>query len=61
MKSTNTIFWKDGFEGISMGGIFYRSFDLNNFLKTIETRGDEVVGLKFEGNDLEVIIKDREK
>ena len=50
------IFWKDGFEGEAKGGLMFRSFDLNKFIKKVEEK-DEVVGIKFEGNNLELIIK----
>jgi hypothetical protein len=52
------VFWKDGFDGEAVGGIFFRSFDLNKFIKKVEEEnGHEVVGVKFEGNNLELIIK----
>lgn len=52
------VFWKDGFEGNAGGGLFFRSFDLNKFIKKVEVdNGQEVVGIKFEGNNLELIIK----
>tara|TARA_B110000503_G_scaffold134333_1_gene213158 strand:+ start:4539 stop:4715 length:177 start_codon:yes stop_codon:yes gene_type:complete len=52
------IFWKDEFDGDeAQGGIFFRSFDLNQFIKKVEEDGTEVVGIKFEGNNLELIIK----
>lgn len=50
------VFWKDGFEGEAKGGLMFRSFDLNTFIKKVE-ESDEVVGIKFEGNNLELIIK----
>ena len=55
------IFWKDGFEGECQGGIFTRAVELKKFLELIEAnesgnRG-EVVGLRFEDNNLEIIIK----
>jgi len=53
------VFWKDGFNGECNGGMFFRSFDLNKFIKEVEAseNGGEVVGIKFEGNNLELIIK----
>jgi hypothetical protein len=58
MEFENVIFWKDGFEdGEAQGGIFIRSFDLNKFLTKVETDGTEIVGIKFEGNNLEIITK----
>jgi hypothetical protein len=51
------IFWKEGFEGKCLGGLMFRSFDLNKFIKKVEEEGTEVIGIKFEGNNLELIIK----
>jgi hypothetical protein len=53
------VFWKDGVDAICKGGIFYRAFDLVKFLEKIEAdnEGGEVVGLKFDGNNLEIIVK----
>ena len=35
-----------------------RSFDLNKFIKKVEEGGHkEVIGIKFEGNNLELIIR----
>ena len=50
------VFWKDGFEGNAKGGIMFRSFDLNKFIKKVEEK-EEVVGIKFDGNNLELIVK----
>ena len=44
-------------EGKCLGGIMFRSFDLNEFIKKVEERKGEVIGIKFEGNNLELIIK----
>lgn len=52
----NEVFWKDGFDGNAKGGIFFRSFDLNKFIKKVEGTG-ELVGIKFDGNNVELIIK----
>lgn len=52
------VFWKDGFDGEALGGIIFRSFDLNKFIKKVEEEnGHEVVGIKFEDNNLELIVK----
>ena len=51
------VFWKDEFNGEAKGGLHFRSFDLNQFIKKVEKDGNEVVGIKFEGNNLELIIK----
>jgi hypothetical protein len=53
----NEIFWKEGFEGKCLGGLMFRSFDLNKFIKKVEEDGTEVIGIKFEDNNLELIIK----
>ena len=50
------VFWKDGFEGNAKGGIMFRSFDLNKFIKKVE-EDQEVVGIRFDGNNLELIVK----
>jgi len=55
------IFWKDGFAGECVGGIYIRAFDLKKFLEKVEAdergNGGEVVGIMFSGNNLEVIVK----
>ncbi len=57
-KFKDKIFWKDGFNGEAMGGIMYRSFELNQFFEDLEISHDrEIVGIKFEDNNLEVIVK----
>ena len=57
MAFENTVFWKDGFDdNEARGGIFIRSFDLNKFLTKLEADGtEEVVGIKFEDNNIEII------
>ena len=36
----------------------FRAFDLNKFIKKVEVDdNNEVVGIKFEGNNLELIVK----
>ena len=56
------IFWKEGFEGKCMGGMMFRSFDLNKFLNKIEVNnGLEVVAFKFDGNNVEVITSAEKK
>lgn len=56
------IFWKDTIDGEeAQGGIFTRAVDLKKFLELVEANengnGGEVVGLRFDGNNLEVIVK----
>ena len=54
------VFWKEGFEDDNaQGGLFFRSFDLNKFIKKVEDDGTEVVGIKFEDNNLELIVKEK--
>jgi len=61
MSFNEEIFWKDGFEGECKGGIFVRAVELKKFMELVETNenenGGEIVGLKFDGNNLEIIIK----
>ena len=58
MAFENVVFWKDGFEdGEAKGGYFLRSFDLKKFIEKIEADGTEVVGIKFEDNNMEIITK----
>ena len=52
------IFWVDNFNGKASGGYYFRAFDLVKFMKLIEKEEGEVVGLCFEGNNVDVIIKD---
>tara|TARA_B100002019_G_scaffold63141_1_gene54160 strand:+ start:13 stop:204 length:192 start_codon:yes stop_codon:yes gene_type:complete len=52
----NTVFSKTDFDGKAKGGIWFRSFDLSKFLEKVEASDEEVVGLRFEGNNLEVLV-----
>tara|TARA_B100000963_G_scaffold107699_1_gene93661 strand:+ start:1118 stop:1309 length:192 start_codon:yes stop_codon:yes gene_type:complete len=52
----NAVFSKTDFDGKAEGGIFFRSFELNKFLEQVEAKDEEVVGLRFEGNNIEVLI-----
>ncbi len=54
------IFWKEDFDGNeAKGGIFTRAVDLKKFMELVEESetGGEVVGLRFDDNNLELIIK----
>ena len=51
------IFWVDNFNGKARGGIYFRAFDLVKFMKLVEKEEGEVVGLEFDGNNVNVIIK----
>ena len=50
------VFSKSDFDGKAKGGIFFRSFELNKFLEKVEASDEEVVGLKFEGNNVEILV-----
>ena len=52
------IFWLADFtEGTAHGGYYFRAFDLIKFMKLVEKEEGEVVGLEFEDNNVNVIIK----
>jgi len=54
----STIFFKDNFEGTAhASGFFFRAFDLVKFIDKVENQGMKVVGLKFEGNNVELITE----
>ena len=53
------IFWLDEFkDGKVQGGYYFRAFELIKFMKLVEEEEGEVVGLEFEDNNVNVIIKD---
>ena len=60
-KFETKVFWKEGLgdDEEVRGGIHFRSFDLNKFMKLVEKEEGEVVGLRFEGNNVDIIIKER--
>ena len=51
------IFWLDKFNGKAQGGYYFRAFDLIKFMKLVEKEEGEVVGLEFEDNNVNIIIK----
>ena len=52
------IFWLADFkEGTARGGYYFRAFDLVKFIKLVEKEEGEVVGLEFEDNNVNVIVK----
>ena len=53
----NKHFWVDGFHGQVQGGYYFRAFELVKFMKKIEKEIDEVVGLEFDGNNVNIITK----
>ena len=56
------IFWSDKAtpNGKYRGGIYFRTFDLVKFMKLVEKEEGEVVGLEFEDNNVNIIIKEHE-
>jgi len=44
-------------EGKMRDGYYFRSFDLNKFMERVEKEEGEVIGLEFEDNNVNVIIK----
>ena len=55
------IFWKDGFNGKAKGGLHFRSFELNKFMTRVESDDEEIVGIRFEGNNCEFILNAGER
>ena len=51
------VFWKENIEGEFQGGYYFRASDLVKFMKLVEKEEGEVVGLSFEDNNVNVIIK----
>lgn len=52
------IFWLENFEGKAKGGIYYRAFDLINFIQKVEETKGKVVGIKFDGDsNIELIYE----
>ena len=51
------IFWLQGFDGAASGGYYFRAFDLVKFMKLVGKEEGQVVGLEFEDNNVNVIIK----
>ena len=55
---TSEIFWKEG-KYEAKGGLYYRCFDLNQFLRKLELEKNmNVVGLRFDQNNIEIIIEE---
>ena len=62
------IFWSDDaqrrkvYQGDERfrGGLYFRAFDLIKFMKLVEKEEGEVVGLCFEGNNVDVIIREHD-
>jgi len=61
MAFNKKIFWAEDFnKGLAEGGMFTRCFELRQFLDLFEMKGYEIVGLRFDDNNLEVIVKSNE-
>ena len=54
------IFWLDEFEGEAKGGLWFRAFDLNKFIQKVQADDKKVVGMRFEGNNMELIYTENE-
>jgi len=59
------IFWSDEAHihvhrnnGKVRDGYYFRSYDLNKFMALVEKEEGEVVGLEFEDNNVNIIIKE---
>ena len=50
-------FYKGPIGNKFQGGYYFRAFDLIKFMKLVEKEEGEVVGLCFEDNNVDVIIK----
>ena len=44
-------------KGKMRDGYYFRSFDLNKFMERVEKEEGEVIGLEFEDNNVNIIIK----
>ena len=44
-------------KGKMRDGYYFRSFDLNKFMEKVEKEEGEVIGLEFEDNNVNIIIK----
>ena len=53
----NKTFWIDGFKGHVEDGYYFRAFELVKFFEKLAKEKKEVVGLAFDGNNVNVIIK----
>lgn len=58
---SDSVFLLDKWEGKAIGGIFWRGFDLVEFIKKIEKQKGKVVGIKFDGSyNVEFIFEPKE-
>ena len=56
----NKTFWKEElkWEGKIEGGYYFRAFELVEFFERLGKENKEVVGLEFDGNNVNVITRD---
>tara|TARA_R110002074_G_scaffold381180_1_gene560135 strand:+ start:285 stop:464 length:180 start_codon:yes stop_codon:yes gene_type:complete len=55
------IFWLSDFkEGTASGGYYFRAFDLVKFIKLVEKEEGQMVGIQFDGNNVNIIIKEND-
>jgi hypothetical protein len=54
-------FYKGPIGNKYVGGYYFRAFNLVKFMKLVEKEEGEVVGLEFEDNNVNVIIRQDEK
>ena len=57
MNKEKKIFWLDDHSGPARGGYYFRAFELVKFMKLVEKEEGEVIGLEFEDNNVNIIIK----
>ena len=57
------IFWSDKTSPNEKysGGYYFRAFDLVEFMKLVEKEEGEVMGLEFDGNNVNIIVKANEE
>jgi hypothetical protein len=54
------VFWREDFnDGDAKGGFYFRAVDLTKFFNLVEKSedGGQVVGLRFDDNNVEIIVK----
>ncbi len=47
----------DGWNGEAVGGFYFRSFDLNKFMKLLEEKKGKVIALDFEDNNVNLFVE----
>lgn len=60
-EGESEIFWLDNFNGEAQGGLYWRGFDLINFLERCKKQGIKIVGIKIDDSyNIEFIRKKEE-